>query len=291
MRRIVYLPPIQFQLRSNRMLEPGRPMISEVLTIASGSLVGFVLGLIGGGGSVLAVPLLVYVVGVESPHIAIGTSAIAVALSALANLIQHARAQNVKWPCAGVFATAGVGGAFLGSSIGKAFDGQKLLLLFGLLMIVIAVFMVSRKGNLGSPGVRLTISSSRRLLPRLTGYGLGVGMLSGFFGIGGGFLVVPGLMAATDMPMLAAVGSSLVSVTAFGFTTAANYAVSGLIDWTLAGLFIGGAIAGGFFGSRLARGLSGRKNQLRLIFAGIVAAVGVYVTARGIITITRGAIT
>ena len=145
-------------------------MISEVLTIASGSLVGFVLGLIGGGGSVLAVPLLVYVVGVESPHIAIGTSAIAVALSALANLIQHARALNVKWPCAGVFATAGVAGAFLGSSIGKAFDGQKLLLLFGLLMIVIAVFMVSRKGNLGSPTVRLTMNSARRLLPRLSGW-------------------------------------------------------------------------------------------------------------------------
>ena len=113
-------------------------------------------------------------------------------------------------------------------------------------------------------------------------------MLSGFFGIGGGFLVVPGLMAATDMPMLAAVGSSLVSVTAFGFTTAANYAFSGLIDWALAGLFIGGGIAGGFFGSRVSRSLSGRKDQLRLIFAGIVAAVGIYVTARGIITITGG---
>ena len=265
-------------------------MLTEVLTIASGLLVGFVLGLIGGGGSVLAVPLLVYAVGVESPHIAIGTSAIAVALSALANLIQHARARNVKWGCAGIFAAAGVAGAFLGSSIGKAFDGQKLLLLFGLLMIVIAIFMVSRKGNLGSPGVRLTMNSARKLVPRLTGYGFGVGMLSGFFGIGGGFLVVPGLMAATDMPILTAVGSSLVSVTAFGITTAANYAVSGLIDWTIAGLFIGGGIAGGFFGSRVARRLSGKKHLLRLIFAGIVAAVGVYVTARGIIAITSGAL-
>ncbi len=261
-------------------------MTSEFLTIASGSLVGFVLGLIGGGGSVLAVPLLVYVVGVPSPHIAIGTSAIAVALSAFANLIQHARAHNVKWRCAGVFATAGVAGAFLGSSIGKAFNGQKLLLLFGLLMIVIALFMISRKGNAGNPGVRLTTTSAARLLPRLVGSGFGVGMLSGFFGIGGGFLVVPGLMAATDMPMLAAVGSSLVSVTAFGFTTAANYAFSGLVDWALAALFIGGGIVGGLFGSRAASRLSGKKDQLRLIFAVVVAAVGVYVTARGIITIT-----
>jgi uncharacterized membrane protein YfcA len=265
--------------------------LTEFLTVASGSLVGFVLGLIGGGGSVLAVPLLVYVVGVNSPHIAIGTSAVAVALSALANLVQHAQAQNVKWNCAAVFTAAGVAGAFLGSSIGKAFDGQKLLLLFGLLMIVIAVFMISKKGNLGSPDVRLSRKSARRLVPRLTGYGFGVGVLSGFFGIGGGFLVVPGLMAATDMPILLAVGSSLVSVTAFGVTTAANYAFSGLIDWTLAGLFIGGGIAGGFFGSRAARNLSGRKDQLRLIFAAIVAAVGIYVTARGIITITGGQLT
>jgi uncharacterized membrane protein YfcA len=93
-------------------------MISDMLAFGSGALVGFVLGLIGGGGSVLAVPLLVYVVGVKSPHIAIGTSAIAVALSAFFNLIQHARARNVKWQCASVFAIAGVAGAFLGSSIG-----------------------------------------------------------------------------------------------------------------------------------------------------------------------------
>jgi uncharacterized membrane protein YfcA len=260
-------------------------MVAEILTVASGALVGFILGLMGGGGSVLAVPLLVYLVGVKSPHIAIGTSAIAVALSALANLIQHARAGNVKWPCASVFAVAGVAGALLGSSAGKAFDGQKLLLLFGLLMIVIAAFMASQRGNLGSPAVKLTATSARTLLPRLAGYGFGVGALSGFFGIGGGFLVVPGLMAATDMPMIAAVGSSLVSVTAFGFTTAASYAFSGLIDWQVAALFIGAGIVGGVFGGRAAKRLSGGKQKLKLIFAGVVAAVGVYVTARGVMTL------
>ncbi|ADP69862.1 protein of unknown function DUF81 [Rhodomicrobium vannielii ATCC 17100] len=260
-------------------------MISDILAFGSGALVGFVLGLIGGGGSVLAVPLLVYVVGVKSPHIAIGTSAIAVALSALFNLVQHARARNVKWQCASVFAIAGVAGAFLGSSIGKAFDGQKLLLLFGIVMIVIAVFMATKKGTMGSPNVKLTSASAQRLLPRLSSYGFGVGTLSGFFGIGGGFLVVPGIMAATDMPMLAAVGSSLVSVTAFGLTTAANYAVSGLIDWALAAVFIGGGVAGGFFGRRAAERLSGEKQKLRLVFAAIVASVGVYVAVRGAMTI------
>jgi uncharacterized protein len=263
-------------------------MITEAAACASGGLVGFVLGLIGGGGSVLAVPLLVYAVGVKSPHVAIGTSAVAVALSALANLVQHARARNVKWGCAGMFAASGVIGAFLGSSLGKAFDGQKLLLLFGIVMILVAVSMARRNDSKGNPGVAFTSVSARRLLPRLSAYGFGAGALSGFFGIGGGFLVVPGLMAASDMPMLAAVGSSLVSVTAFGLTTAVNYAASGLVDWALAAFFVAGGVMGGLFGGGVARKLSAGKQHLRFVFAVIVAAVGLYVTARGAIAMGAG---
>ena len=85
--------------------------------------------------------------------------------------------------------------------------------------------------------------------------------------------------------MLAAVGSSLVSITAFGLTTAVNYAISGLIDWVLAALFIAGGIAGGYFGGRAAKKLSGEKDKLRLIFAAIVAVVGIYVSARGVMAI------
>src|SRR5664280_2202970 len=197
-------------------------ILHALLAIASGSLVGFTLGLVGGGGSILAVPLLVYVVGVRSPHIAIGTSAIAVAASAAANLAGHARAHTVKWPCALVFAVAGIAGAAGGA-------------------------------------------------------------LSGFFGIGGGFLIVPGLMGATAMPLINAIGSSLVSVTAFGLTTAASYAWSGLVDWQLAGLFIVGGALGGLFGTRLARHLAGYKHALTRTFSGIVIAVGLYVIARSIL--------
>ena len=89
----------------------------------------------------------------------------------------------------------------------------------------------------------------------MLGYGLGTGIFSGFFGIGGGFLIVPGLVASTSMPIINAVGTSLVAVTAFGLTTAANYAFSGLIDWALAGVFITGGIAG--TGRAWAGGLSG----------------------------------
>lgn len=257
-------------------------MYFDPLATFSGSLVGFVLGLIGGGGSVLAVPLLIYVVGVKSPHVAIGTSAIAVALSALAGLIGHARQKKVKWPCALVFASSGIVGAAVGSTLGKAFNGQYLLLFFGILMVVIAGFMLLKKPDNGNPEICLNKNTAPRLLPFLLLYGVGVGLLSGFFGIGGGFLVVPGLMAATDMPLIFAIGSSLVSVVAFGCTTAFNYAISGLVDWPLAACFIGGGIIGGVFGRRLATTLATHKSHLTHVFAFIIAIVGSYIIVRGL---------
>ena len=257
-------------------------MAQDILSLISGSLVGTVLGLIGGGGSILAVPLLVYLVGVESPHVAIGTSAVAVALSALSSLLGHARLGNVRWPCAITFTIAGVVGAAVGSTMGKAFDGQRLLLLFGVLMIVVAAMMLRRRPSAASSFVPLSRESAGKLAPRLAGFGLATGTLAGFFGIGGGFLVVPGLIAATEMPLIAAIGSSLVSVTAFGITTAANYAASDLIDWRLVALFVTGGIAGSIVGGKLAQRLSTQKAALTQVFAAIVASAGLYVVWRGI---------
>jgi uncharacterized membrane protein YfcA len=257
-------------------------LLHALLSIASGSLVGFTLGLVGGGGSILAVPLLVYVVGVSSPHVAIGTSAIAVAVSAATNLAGHARADNVKWPCAIVFALAGIAGAAGGAQLGKMVDGGRLLTAFGVLMVIVGILMLRPRKSGGNPDVRLTLESMPKLLPLLIGAGLLVGALSGFFGIGGGFLIVPGLMGATAMPLINAIGSSLVSVTAFGLTTAASYAWSGLVDWPLAGLFIIGGALGGLIGTRLARHLAGYKHALSLTFSGVVIGVGLYVIAKSI---------
>ena len=120
-----------------------------LLGLASGSLVGFSLGLVGGGGSILAVPLMVYVVGVPEPHVAIGTSAIAVAANAAVNLSNHARGGTVRWSCALTFAAAGIIGAFVGSIFGKMVDGQKLLALFALLMLVIAALMFKSRSKVG----------------------------------------------------------------------------------------------------------------------------------------------
>jgi hypothetical protein len=251
-------------------------LLQDALGVASGALVGFSLGLVGGGGSILAVPLLIYVVGVPSAHVAIGTSALAVAVNAAANLAQHARRGAVKWRCASVLAAAGVIGAFAGSSLSKLVDGQKLLVLFAILMLVVAGLMLARRSVAGDEGVVL----SRENLPKLLGLGFATGTLSGFFGIGGGFLIVPALMLATGMPILDAVASSLIAVAAFGVTAAANYARSGLVDWWLAAIFIGGGVLGCVAGAQLAATLGKTRGRLNIAFAGVIFAVAVYMLVR-----------
>lgn len=253
------------------------PPVMIAAALASGGVIGIVLGLVGGGGSILAVPLLVYAVGVGSAHAAIGTAAVAVAANAAASLIGHARAGNVKWPCAIVFAAAGVTGAAIGAEIGKAVDGKRLLMLFGLLMIGVGLAMLRRRRSLEAPDVRLSRATATILLPRLVPIGLGVGLAAGFFGIGGGFLIVPGLMMATAMPLKNAVGTSLVVVTALGLTTAASYALSGYVDWLLVGLMIAGGVGGSVIGIALGHRIASRKGLLERVFALTVIAVGVYV--------------
>jgi hypothetical protein len=249
-----------------------------MLGLASGALVGFSLGLVGGGGSILAVPLMVYLVGVPEPHVAIGTSAIAVAANAAVNLSNHARGGTVRWSCALPFAAAGIIGALGGSVFGKMLDGQKLLALFALLMLVIAGLMLKTRARAGLPDAKMSWSN----MPGIVGLGLATGTLSGFFGIGGGFLIVPALMLATGMSIMNAVSSSLVAVTAFGLTTAASYAWSGLISWGLAALFIVGGIVGGLVGTRSARHLSERRGALNIVFAAVIILVALYMLARNL---------
>lgn len=255
-------------------LEP----IQYALGAFSGGLVGLALGLFGGGGSILAVPLMAYVVGVSNPHLAIGTSAFAVAANALANLIGHARLGHVKWRCASIYSLAGIAGAYLGSTIGKLMDGQHLLLAFAFLMLLVGALMLKGRAVQGDPGAHCSRENAHKVIA----FGGLTGVLSGFFGIGGGFLIVPGLMASTGMPILFAVGSSLVAVTAFGLTTAANYAVSGLIDWTLAGVFIVGGVVGGTIGAAVATRLAARKGALNTMFAFMIFIVAGYMIYRGV---------
>lgn len=251
------------------------PVMVATVAVLCGTLVGFSLALIGGGGSILAVPLLLYVVGVRDPHLAIGTSALAVALNAFANLVPHARAGNVRWKAAFVFAPAGVAGALVGSSLGKIVDGKQLLFLFALLMLVVAFLMIrGRRGAGAGDGPK------PHMFARLGVVGLGAGTLSGFFGIGGGFLIVPGLMFASGMEIIYAVGTSLFAVGTFGLATAVNYAASGLIDWPVAAQFIGGGVIGGWVGAVAAKRLARTKGALNLIFAFAIIAVALLMIYR-----------
>lgn len=244
--------------------------------VLSGALSGFVLGLIGGGGSVLATPLLLYFVGVASPHIALGTGALAVSLNAFANLAGHARKGHVLWRCAIVFSAFGMAGAFLGSTLGKLIDGDMLLFLFGLAMVAVGLSML-RPRRL-QPGERPAIT--RKSCVRAAGMAVLTGVASGFFGIGGGFLIVPALILATGMATINAVGSSLMAVGVFGLTTAINYAASDLIDWVVAAEFLAGGLLGGLVGLGLASRLSANKDALNRVFAAVVFIVASYVLYR-----------
>lgn len=244
--------------------------------VASGSLIGCTLGLIGGGGSILATPLLIYVVGVRDVHTAIGTGALAVSANAYLNLAGHAIRGHVWWRCAFIFAIAGSLGAYLGSSLGKLIDGQKLLFAFGLLMMFVSFAMRTKRSQAHVTAQLLTIGTHRKssLVALFTG------LCSGFFGIGGGFLIVPGLLLATGMPLINAIGTSLLAVGTFGLTTAVNYAFSGFVDWLTAGYFIAGGIGGGMIGTIAATRLSVHRDMLSQIFRSIVFIVSVYVLWR-----------
>ena len=247
----------------------------ETLLLAAlgGALIGLLLTLFGGGGSVLATPWLIYVVGVADVHAAIGTSAAAVAVNAAAGLAGQARAGRVKWPCASVFGVAGLAGALLGAQLAKQVDGAALLSWFAVAMIAIAISMILPRKNEGDPAVHLTGPMILKLAP----VGMVVGLAAGFFGIGGGFLIAPGLMASTGMTLANAGASSLLSVTLFGSATSASYALSGQLIWPLFGALVGGGLAGTLVALPLAKRLESMAELARRLFAALVIAVAVYI--------------
>lgn len=251
---------------------------SLALAVAGGALIGVLLTVFGGGGSVLATPLLLYVVGVRDPHVAIGTSAAAVAVNAAMGLTAQGRAGTVKWPCALVFGGAGLTGTLVGAHFAKQMDGGRLVLWFAVAMALVGASMLLPRNGQGDPAVHLT----RWLTVKLAPLGLLTGLAAGFFGIGGGFLIVPGLMAATGMTLANAAASSLVSVVLFGATTSVSYAASGLVDWCVFAALVAGGGLGALAGMPLARVLAPREGTARRIFAIMVLATAAYVAWRAV---------
>jgi uncharacterized protein len=241
--------------------------------VAGGAIIALLLGLFGGGGSVLATPLLLYVVGIADPHVAIGTGAAAVALNAAANLAVQARSGTVKWPCALSFAGAGLAGSLTGAVLAQRVDGQALLSAFALAMLAVGLAMLRPAKAAGDPAVRLDLPMTLKLVPA----GLVVGLAAGFFGIGGGFLIVPGLMAATGMTLANAAASSLVSVLVFGVATAGTYAVAGRVDGPALLAMVAGGLIGVLAAKPLAPRLATRAALARRLFAIMVILTALYV--------------
>ena len=270
----------------------GLTAMQYVLSVVSGILVGFSLGLIGGGGSILAVPLFLYFVGLDkipnAAHIAIGTTALAVGLNAYINSYMHLRKHNVAPRVGGIFAGVGLIGALIGAYLGHITPGTRLLFYFALAMIALGIYIAvrresSRAGTEDEVGRLLeAYSKCPRLTPstigKVAGAGFLVGLVSGYFGIGGGFLIVPALMFSAGLCITRAVGTSLISVGTFGVASGAEYWFYGDVLALIAVLYVLGGIAGGYAGTSIA--VKAPKDTLRMAYGIIIVAVGIYMLYR-----------
>ena len=248
------------------------------LSIISGAIVGFSLGLVGGGGSVLAVPLLLYVVGVKDTHVAIGTSALAVGVIAGISLLNHRKLGRLKFKKGIMFAILGIVGTLVGAQLGLWTASEHLLLFFAVFMGIVGFLMLRNKTK------RQEITSGHSLIlvkRNISLSGFSVGVLAGFFGIGGGFLIVPSIMYSGGLTIMQAVGTSLVSVSSFGLTTAARYLVAGQADIMVAALLIVGGVVGGYFGVKTSEKIP--KEILFKLFAMLLFAVATYIIIRTIV--------
>ena len=214
------------------------------LTIALAVLVGISLGLLGGGGSILTVPLLAYVAGMD-PKPAIATSLLVVGVTSAVGAVSHARAGRVRWRIAVLFGLAAMAGAYCGGRLARFIPGTALLIGFAVIMIAAGVAMLR--------GRKDTDGAAEQPLPlvRITVLGLVVGVISGLVGAGGGFLLVPALALLAGLPMPVAVGTSLVVIAMQSLAGFAGHLSSEHIDWQLAAFVSIAAVTGALIGGRL----------------------------------------
>jgi uncharacterized membrane protein YfcA len=243
------------------------------LACVSGLLIGFALGLVGGGAGTLSVPLLLYFVKVGDAHMAIGTTAAAIAATALVNLVSYARAGLVRWRTGAVFAAAGMTGAFAGSRWSLSVDSGALMLLLAAIVVIVALFMFSPVRAAASVAGAPSVTPGRGFAT--AGAGVAVGGVAGFFGISGGFLSVPALHFIARVPMLEA-------VVAFGSMTATNYAMAGKVSVPLALALVAGGSIGGRAGMRTAKAIALRGHSLRRVFAAVLLLIAAYIVYRSV---------
>jgi uncharacterized membrane protein YfcA len=283
-------------------------------SLALGALIGLFLGALGGGGSILTVPALVYLLG-EPVRAATTESLVIVGLTALVAAVAHALARRVRWAAGLVFGVLGTGASYAGTAANRAANPNALLLGFAALIMVAALAMLARQrrqpaartpapvlavplvatpsaGGLDAAGTVTTIvptrapagsgpaarqlPTGRAPIPRLVAAGLAVGFLTGFFGVGGGFIIVPALVMVLGMPMPAAVGTSLVVIALDSAAALAARAGAATFHWTVIVPFTIAAVASSAFGKQVADRLHPRL--LTSAFATLLFAVAAYTT-------------
>lgn len=248
----------------------------NAIGLALASLVGISLGFFGGGGSILTVPLLVYVFGLDAKT-AIASSLLIVAVASSTGALSHLRAGNVRLRTAAIFGAAGITGAYAGGRLSALIDGEVLLLLFAAMMVLssLAMWRGRRSAGGGDQDERaLTSGDTLRLL----GQGAVVGGFTGLIGAGGGFLIVPALSLWAGLPLQAAVGTSLVVIVMNCLAGFSGYAAHVSIDPLLVVSVAASAVVGSFIGARLANSVS--PASLRRGFAAFVLVMGTSILLR-----------
>lgn len=249
-----------------------------VLAAAFGVAIGVSLGMLGGGGSILAVPVLVYGLG-QPVRDAVPTSLLVVGGSAMAGALSHLRSGRVPWRSASLFGVAGIAGSFGGAWVNHRLREDLLLIGFSILMLVAAAAMLRKRGERDETAAATSCENAWRERPLMVvAVGLGVGALTGLFGVGGGFILVPAWTLAMGCPVQVSVGASLFVIVLNSGGALLSHMGSGSIDVTVALPFTAAAVVGAVVGERLAARVAG--DRLSRWFAYLVVAVAVFVLAQ-----------
>ncbi|ELB86418.1 putative membrane protein [Rhodococcus wratislaviensis IFP 2016] len=246
-----------------------------IIALVLGAVIGVLVGLLGGGGSILAVPALVFGLGLGLEE-AIPISLIVIGVASLVGAIPKIREHQVNWRMAGVFAACGVPATFAGSAVGRLLPQSVVMIGFAAVMIVAGIRMLMDRGDTGTAcEVGDAGIDWRRCAPRSIPAGIAVGFLTGLFGVGGGFLIIPALVLMLGLDMSVAVGTSLVIIVANSAAGLVSHLSGASIDWAITVAFAGTAIAGsliaGHFGTKV------DTDRLQRWFAYLVFAVAAYV--------------
>lgn len=249
-----------------------------IIAVALGLAIGLALGGLGGGGSILAVPVLAHLAG-QPAAAATATSLVAVGSASAVGTVGHARVGNVRWAAAAAFVATGLPGSWAGASLNDRLDGDLLLLAFSGLVLVAAHRMLATRPRTAATADARTMcepddrpADRRGELLRLLAAGTIVGFLTGLFGVGGGFVIVPALTLALDLSMPVAVGTSLAAIVG-NAAVALGFRGLGVVEWELALPFTATMLLGTLAGSLVAPRLPERRS--REAFAGLLVAVAV----------------